>query len=87
MKSTFTSLFPERNQFMKGEIDIAGPAGPGSSPLYVHPAPSLRVPVTAANRTLLRWLRAAELSDWEAGHTCFRKCSPANPAPLQNHRT
>ena len=35
----------------------------------VLPAPSLRVPVTAHNRELLRWLRAAELSAWEAGVT------------------
>ena len=28
-------------------------------------APSLRVPVTADNRALLRWLRTAELSAWE----------------------
>jgi hypothetical protein len=32
-------------------------------------APSLRVPVTPANRELLRWLRAAELAAWE--HGCF----------------
>jgi hypothetical protein len=32
-----------------------------------NPAPSLRVPVTAGNRAFLRWLRAAELSAWEAG--------------------
>jgi hypothetical protein len=30
-------------------------------------APSLRVPVTAGNRAFLRWLRAAEMSAWEAG--------------------
>ena len=29
-------------------------------------APSLRVPVTEGNRALLRRLRAAELSAWEA---------------------
>jgi hypothetical protein len=37
------------------------------SRLCADPAPSLRVPVTAGNRALLRWLRAAELSAWEAG--------------------
>jgi hypothetical protein len=33
-------------------------------------APSLRVPVTAGNRAFLRWLRAAEMSAWEAGRAC-----------------
>lgn len=35
--------------------------------LKVLSPPSLRVPVTAQNRELLRRLRAAELSAWEAG--------------------
>ena len=30
----------------------------------IGPMPSLRIPVTAANRALLRRLRAAELSAW-----------------------
>jgi hypothetical protein len=85
MKSAFASLFSERNHFMKVEFDIAGTAAPDSLPRHVHTAPSLRVPVTAANRTLLRWLRAAELSDWEAGRTGFRKCPPDNLASLANH--
>ena len=37
-----------------------------SSRVSILPAPSLRVPVTARNRELLRRLRAAELSAWEA---------------------
>jgi hypothetical protein len=40
-----------------------------SSRVTILPAPSLRVPVTARNRELLRRLRAAELSAWEAGGT------------------
>ena len=43
-------------------------------------APSLRVPVTAANRALLRWLRNEELSAWETGRICscgsFTSASP-----------
>ena len=39
----------------------------------VDTAPSLRVPVTAANRAFLRWLRAAELSAFEAGSVCASK--------------
>ena len=35
--------------------------------MNASPAPSLRVPVTAGNRDLLRWLRAAELRAWETG--------------------
>ena len=38
-----------------------------------NPAPSLRVPVTAGNRAFLRWLRAAELSAWEAGQAYSEK--------------
>jgi hypothetical protein len=30
-----------------------------------RPSPSLRVPVTPANRGLLRWLRSAELAAWQ----------------------
>jgi hypothetical protein len=41
----------------------------------VYPAPSLRVPATAGNRAFLRWLRAAELTAWEAGLAC--KCIDA----------
>jgi hypothetical protein len=50
------------------------------------PAPSLRIPVTAHNRTLLRRLRTAELSAWEAGRPC-RGESPAanNPVLPENH--
>ena len=47
---------------MKAEFII-----PRSSRPIVRPAPSLRVPVTADNRELLRSLRAAEFSAWEAG--------------------
>jgi hypothetical protein len=32
-------------------------------------APSLRLAVTAKNRALLRWLRAAELSAWQEAET------------------
>ena len=37
------------------------------SPTTVRLAPSLRLPVTPDNRELLRRLRAAEQSAWEAG--------------------
>lgn len=36
----------------------------GSRP-NTRPSPSLRVPVTPANRGLLRWLRSAELAAWQ----------------------
>ncbi|HWD18538.1 MAG TPA: hypothetical protein VHB20_04615 [Verrucomicrobiae bacterium] len=42
-------------------LAVEPPVGPSKT------APSLRVPVTAANRALLRWLRAAELAAWETG--------------------
>ena len=36
-------------------------------PKFPKAAPSMRVPVNAGNRAFLRWLRAAEMSAWEAG--------------------
>lgn len=39
---------------------------PGAG-MTVRVSTSLRLPVTAHNRELLRWLRAAELSAWQAG--------------------
>jgi len=63
-------LFAERNSCMKNEIHSSvSPQARGS----VNPAPSLRVPVTAGNRALLRWLRSAELAAWEAGRACGGK--------------
>lgn len=69
---------------MKIEIETIETAVLRSSPLYVHTAPSLRVPVTVANRTLLRWLRAAELSAWEAGRTCSRRNFSNDSVTLEN---
>ena len=43
-------------------------------------APSLRLAVTAKNRALLRWLRAAEWSAWqdaETGHSVATRLVPA----------
>lgn len=61
---------------MKTEIETAR-----SSRAQLLPAPSLRVPVTAGNRELLRWLRAAELSAWEAGAT--RICIGSHRFPVR----
>ena len=33
---------------------------------YVRASPSARVPVTSRNRSLLRWLRAAQSSAWQS---------------------
>jgi hypothetical protein len=41
------------------------------------PAPSLRVPVTTSNRAILRRLRAAEMSAWEAADRNPRQRKPA----------
>lgn len=70
---------------MKNKFDIAATAASDSLVMYVHTAPSLRVPVTPANRTLLRKLRAAELSDWEAGRPCSRNGSTTTLASLASH--
>ena len=53
---------------MKAWIDISETRAARSSSTRLCPAPSLRVPVTTANRALLRRLRAAELSAWESGY-------------------
>jgi hypothetical protein len=62
-----------------------------SSRLSVQPAPSMRVLVNADNRAYLRWLRAAELSAWEAGrvwsgkHTFSRPVSRGTASFKINH--
>ena len=50
------------------------------------PAPSLRVPVTTANRALLRWLRNEELSAWQAGRICSCGHLAAAPMKLKHNR-
>jgi hypothetical protein len=62
---------------MKTEIEITEAAVSGQWRFCPGTAPSLRVPVTAANRALLRWLRREELSAWEAGRVCGRGPAPA----------
>jgi hypothetical protein len=72
VKCEFTNAYRERNQFMKSGIEVSGMTVSHGARLPVRPAPSLRLPVTAANRALLRKLRAAESCAWEAGRvlTC-----------------
>ena len=62
---------------MKAEIETNRAAVSQFSRLNAGTAPSLRVPVTAGNRDLLRWLRAAEMSAWEAGRIWRGGFSPA----------
>ena len=48
--------------------------------------PSLRVPVTAANRALLRWLRREELFAWQAGRICsYGPFTAARLSMLKRH--
>lgn len=63
---------------MKTEIEITRAAVSRNLRFNPSTAPSLRVPVTVANRTLLRWLRHEELSAWEAGRIC--SCGPSATA-------
>lgn len=58
------------SQAMKAEIDATEAAIHRLLRTNKSTAPSLRVPVTAENRLLLRRLRAAEQSAWEAGNIC-----------------
>jgi aerobic-type carbon monoxide dehydrogenase small subunit (CoxS/CutS family) len=55
---------------MKTEIEVTEADVSRTLRFNTSPAPSLQVPVTAANRALLRWLRREELSAWEAGRIC-----------------
>jgi hypothetical protein len=84
VKCEFINVFPEGNQFMRMEIGtLEQPAFCGSRS-NVRPAPSVRLPVTAANRALLRRLRAAESSAWEAGHILHCRWSSNNFAIQAN---
>jgi hypothetical protein len=84
MMNTLACSFRERNHFMNDKFEIAATAASDSLVMYVHTAPSLRLPVTPANRALLRRLRAAELSEWEAGRPGPRNNSPAKLASPGN---
>jgi hypothetical protein len=84
MISSMTTLFRERNQFMKTETDAIRAGTPRDSRQNMSPAPSLRVPVTANNRAFLRWLRAAESKAWEAGLACKCIDGATQPAPISN---
>ena len=82
-------MFSETKKIMKAENEKTGTA---NVRLNASPAPSMRVPVTTGNRTLLRWLRAAESSAWDAprqrlagGCASGSECSPANPVPPESH--
>ena len=86
MKRTFASLLTARNQFIKTEIEIAEAAASNLLRYNTSPAPSLRLPVTAANRALLRRLRTAELSAWEAGRICTSGYFPATNRGTPEHR-
>ena len=55
---------------MNVDIETVLRAGERTLRVNAVPAPSLRVPVNANNRAYLRWLRAVELSAWEAGQPC-----------------
>ena len=64
MKVTFNSVIDERIRFMSQEVQFADASCQCARAV---PSPSLRVPVTPANRAYLCWLRAAELIAWESG--------------------
>jgi len=70
---------------MKTEIEITEADVSRILRFNTSTAPSLRVPVTAANRALLRWLRNEELSAWEAGRIC--RCGHLTAvAPVKSER-
>jgi len=55
---------------MRTEIEITEAVVSRNLRFNPGTTPSLRVPVTTANRALLRWLRREELFAWEAGRIC-----------------
>jgi hypothetical protein len=76
---------------MKAEIEPSEAADSRSSKWNAGPAPSLRIPVTADNRALLRRLRAAEMSAWAdpatnrgGGSSRGRRCFPAHSLSPEN---
>ena len=71
---------------MKIEIEITGAAVSSHLHFNTSPTPSLRLPVTAANRALLRRLRTEELSAWEAGRICTGGYFPSTSRGTPEHR-
>lgn len=71
---------------MKTEIEINEAAVSSLLRYNTSTAPSLRVPVTTANRALLRWLRMEELSAWEAGRICSPAFFPSANPVMPEHR-
>ena len=68
---------------MKAEIETSEAAALRGCRSKLGPAPSLRIPVTAGSRALLRRLRAAELLSWmdpTAGPIEATACTPAEPS-------
>ncbi len=84
MNRSMTNISCERNQFMKTETPVVQTGSLRDARQSSYPAPSLRVPVTADNRAFLRWLRAAELTAWEAGLACKQIRGPAPVAAAPN---
>ena len=65
---------------MKPEIETWKVGETRTASARICPAPSLRVPVTAANRALLRQLRQAELTAWESADGSGRNSAIRNRA-------
>jgi hypothetical protein len=55
-----------------------------SARLHADPAPSLRIPVTPCNRSLLRRLRAIEQAAWQGPSA--NPVSPENNQSNSNHK-
>jgi hypothetical protein len=85
-ETTVCQLVCRKESFMKTEIEITGAAVSSHLRFNTSPAPSLRLPVTAANRALLRRLRTEELSAWEAGRICAGGYFPSTSRGPPEHR-
>jgi hypothetical protein len=70
--------FNKKNK-MPTNLETSAAAVWRSARAHTDPAPSLRIPVTPGNRSLLRRLRAIELAAWQG--------APAGPASPDNHHS
>jgi len=87
MTGVVANMFSDRSNFMRAAIETFEAVVSRSSQMHVRPAASLRLPVTAGNRALLRRLRAAELADWEAGRPSSPEHFPGQIASLENRQS
>src|SRR5262245_37600731 len=76
-----SSAEPANQKFMNIPTTTDRPVTLPTTTRFQGTAPSLRVPVTAGNRALLRWMRTAELSAWQNADRKNRRLMRLRPDP------